>query len=133
MRIVCASFLSNAQAKLLHYWHSNNTLPKSGSGGTHFGTGPMQSDFTRSGITTGYIRNVKQNTCFKDTGYWDNGSLEDTINQRAGIVGCCPNFSSTTNNSYVSMRNPSDSMQMLLFIPTKNLIERILLTNNVFN
>ena len=117
---VVGLFSVNAQTKLLHYWHFNNTLPLSGAGGTHFGTRPMNSDYSRPSVSTGYIRYVKLNTCFKDTGYWDNGTLGDTINQRTGVAGCCPSYSATTNNSYVRMRNPSDSMQMLMYIPTKN-------------
>ncbi len=118
--LVFSIILLNGQNRLLHYWHFNNTLPVSGAGGVHFGTSPMNSDYTRPGITRGYLRYVKLNTCFKDTGYWDNGTLGDTINQRIGVVGCCPSFSATTNNSYVRMRNPSDSMQFLMYIPTKN-------------
>lgn len=108
-----------AQTRLLHYWHFNNTLPASGGGGTHLGTGKMNSDYTKPSITTGYLRYVKHPQCVKDTGYWDNYS-GDTINQRIGYAGCCPSYSATTNNCSVRMRNPSDSMMFLWYIPTTN-------------
>lgn len=110
----------NAQTKLIHYWHFNNTQPLSGAGGVHFGTNKMNSDYTRPGVTTGYLRYVKVPNCVKDTGYWDNGGLADTTNQRPGFGGCCPAITAATNNSYVRTRNPSDSMQFLWYIPTKN-------------
>lgn len=110
---------NKAQTKLLHYWHFNNTLPLTGGGGTHFGTSPLSSDYTRNGITHGALRYVKVPGCVKDTGYWDN-NLGDSINQRIGYGGCCPAFTATTNNSSIRTRNPSDSMEFLWYIPTTN-------------
>jgi hypothetical protein len=50
----------NAQTKLLHFWHFNNTLPLGGSGGVHFGTNKMNSDYTKPSVTTGYLRSIKR-------------------------------------------------------------------------
>jgi hypothetical protein len=115
-----------AQTRLLHYWHFNNTLPTSGAGGTHFGTNKMNSDYTKPSVTTGYLRYVKVPTCVADTGYCDN-IAGDSINQRPGYGACCPLFGATVNNSGVRMRNPSDSMQFLWYIPT-NKFKNIKLT-----
>ncbi len=123
--LLCACMLfsyvgSKAQNnKLLHYWHFNNTLPTTGAGGTHFGTSKMNSDYSRPSVTTGYLRFVKVAGCLADTGYWDN-ILGDSINQRVGYGACCPVFGATVSNSGVRTRNPTDSMQFLWYIPTKN-------------
>jgi hypothetical protein len=107
-----------AQNRLLHYWHFNNTLPTTGAGGTHFGTNPMNADYTKW-VSKAALRFAKVPNCVKDTGYWDN-NLGDSINQRIGYGGCCPAFTATTNNSSIRCRNPNDSMQFLWYIPTKN-------------
>jgi len=117
--LAISSYEYKAQTKLLHYWHFNNTLPTSGAGGLHFGTGKMNSDYTRINFPTGYLRFVKVASCLADTGYWDN-LVGDSINQRPGYGSCCPVFGSTINNSAVRTRNPTDSMQFLWYIPTKN-------------
>ncbi len=124
LALLCAGMLFStmefkAQFRLLHYWHFNNTLPTSGAGGIHFGTGKMNSDFTKAGVTTGYLRFVKVAGCALDTGYWDN-LLGDSINQRVGYGACCPVFGATVSNSAMRTRNPTDSMVFYWYIPTKN-------------
>ncbi len=119
MAILFSTKEISAQTKLIHYWHFNNTLPTSGAGGIHFGTGKMNSDYTKSGVTTGYLRFLKVAGCLADTGYWDN-LLGDSINQRPGYGACCPVFGATVSNSAVRTRNPTDSMQFLWYIPTTN-------------
>ncbi len=117
--VIAFSFDAELQAqKLLHYWHFNNTLPVTGAGGTHFGTNAMNADYTRW-VSKAGMRYTKVPNCVKDTGYWDN-NLGDTINQRVAYGGCCPAYTATTNNSSIRCRNPSDSMQFLWYIPTKN-------------
>ena len=118
--MIFAASQSSAQTQLLHYWHFNNTLPATGAGGIHFGTSPMNSDFSRTSVSaSGYLRYVKHPLCVKDTGYWDN-NVGDTINERMSFGGCCPSPTATTANCSIRTRNPSDSMMFLWYIPTTN-------------
>lgn len=116
--LVLLSNVTISQTKLIHYWHFNNTLPTTGAGGIHFGTSPINADFTRYN-SKAYVRYTKVPNCIKDTGYIDN-NVGDSTNQRIGYGACCPAYGSTTNNSSVRLRNPSDSMMFLMYIPTKN-------------
>lgn len=121
LALICATLLfffneSKAQTKLIHYWHFNNV-----ASGVHLGTGKLNSDYTKQGVTTGYLRNVKLAATVRDTGYWDNGTPGDTTNQRPGFGGCCGG----TTSAYIRTRNPNDSMQFLWYIPTthfKNIV-----------
>jgi hypothetical protein len=107
-----------AQTKLIHYWHFNNTLPTTGAGGIHLGTGPINADYSRYN-SGAYIRFTKVPLCIKDTGYIDNNT-GDSTNQRVGYGACCPALTATINNSSIRTRNPNDSMEFLWYIPTKN-------------
>jgi hypothetical protein len=118
--ILCGTFqISNAQTTLIHYWHFNNTLPLSGAGGIHLGSIP--ADYTVLSTANPLISYKKLATAKIDTGYIDN-LVGDVINQRQGFGGCC---NTSTVNSAIRTRNPSDSMQFLWNIPTtgyKNIV-----------
>jgi formylmethanofuran dehydrogenase subunit D len=96
-------------SKLLYYWHFNNTMPADGSGGINFTSNIIKADYSFSG--NGSLLYLPW-PGVKDPGVMDN-LVGDTINQRNGFGGCC----SFVNNA-VRARNPSDSMDLLLYLPT---------------
>ena len=102
---------SNAQQKLIHYWHFNNLV-----------------NFTTVQVSPSIFPVIKANYSSLDTNkailaykplagtvgnlltFWDAVSPGDTVNARMGQaagVGFRP-------------RNPSDSMQLMLYIPTSS-------------
>lgn len=109
--------LNNTAAKLIHYWHFNNTLPSDGSGNIPLGPGPILADYSSRGIAA--IVYKSSQGVVSDIGVIDN-LVGDTINQRSGYGGCCGEV-----NNAVRTRNPSDSMQFLWYLPTtmyKNIV-----------
>jgi hypothetical protein len=102
--------VNTGSAKMIHYWHFNNTLPADGSGNISLGPQPLLADFSRLG-NAAIVYKALQGVV-NDFGYMDN-LIGDTINQRSGYSACC----GTVNNA-VRTRNPSDSMEFLWYIPT---------------
>jgi|GEM_PF-745880 len=102
--------VNTSSAKMIHYWHFNNTLPADGSGNIFFGTHPILADFSRLGGAAIVYKPLSG--VINDYGEMDN-LVGDTINQRTGYSACC----GAVNNA-VRTRNPSDSMQFLWYIPT---------------
>ena len=103
------AFNSNAQQKLIHYWHFNNLV-----------------NFTTVAVSPSTFPSIKANFSSLDTNkaliafrplagtagnlltYYDNVSPGDTVNARQGQpagLGLRP-------------RNPTDSMQLMFYIPT---------------
>ena len=104
--LLFAPSVSHAQTKkLIHYWHFNNTVS-----GVHLGK--IHADFSTLGNATILYKPIPG--VYSDTSYIDN-CAGDTINQRPGYGGCCG-----AQNYGVRTRNPSDSMQFLWYIPTRN-------------
>jgi len=98
--------IANAQPKLIHYWHFNNTPT-----GVHLGA--LSADYSTLG--NAYVAFIPLAGVVSDTGYTDNVSPGDTVNAR---LGAAAGFGIRT-------RNPSDSMQFLWVIPTthyKNIV-----------
>ena len=111
---------SIAQSTLINYWHFNNTLPSDGSGGILLGQKPINADYS---IYTSrvYVIYKAINGASADTGTTDNCNGK-TKNERSGFGGCC----GTINNG-LRLRNPSDNMEFLWYIPTDN-YKNIILT-----
>jgi hypothetical protein len=104
--------VNTSGSELIHYWHFNNTIPLDGSGGLYYGTNPILSDYSAN--RQGSIVYEPLHGVLSDTGHIDN-LPGDILNEREGFGGCC----GVINNA-VRMRNPSDSMQLLFYIPTRN-------------
>jgi hypothetical protein len=102
--------VNTSSAKMIHYWHFNNTLPADGSGDIFFGPHPVLADFSRLDPGSIVYKPLKGVTL--DYGEMDN-LVGDTINQRSGYSACCGDI-----NNAVRTRNPSDSMEFLWYIPT---------------
>lgn len=102
--------VNTGSAKMIHYWHFNNTLPDDGSGGVLFDSQPILADFTRLGGAAIMYKPLKG--VVNDWGNIDN-LVGDTINQRTGYKDCCGEV-----NNAIRARNPSDSMQFLWYMPT---------------
>ena len=102
--------VNTSSAKMIHYWHFNNTLPADGSGGTLFDSQPVLADYSRLGGAAIVYKPLKG--VVSDWGDIDN-LVGDTINQRSGYKDCCGEV-----NNAVRTRNPSDSMEFLWYIPT---------------
>jgi hypothetical protein len=105
---ICVLQGMNAQSQLIHYWHFNNTLPASDSGGVLYPV--VFSDY--SALAKAWISFQKLPGTVLDTSKADNIS-GDTINQRPGYGGCCGKA-----NSAIQIHNPCDSMEYLWYIPT---------------
>jgi len=100
---------SNAQGTLIHYWNFNSftsviTLPA---------TADLSADYTRISSPTAALLYVPQpgtSSAFSD--YCDDvaGDATDTVNDRLGAP---------EGNAFRA-RNPSDSMEILLYMPTTN-------------
>lgn len=115
---------ANAQQVLIQYWDFNTTPPIGGGGGDSLGniTNPLKANQVVAGLDTGHIiysRPQKQYSPGGLDGILDNGSA--SLNQAAYIY----DFSNSndtagvgTNNTFVRTRNPSDSSEIILFIPT---------------
>jgi hypothetical protein len=102
--------VNTSSAKMIHYWHFNNTLPADGSGGTLFDSQPIIADYSRLGGAAIVYKPLQG--VVSDWGDIDN-LVGDTINQRSGYKDCCGEV-----NNAVRTRNPSDSMEFLWYIPT---------------
>ena len=103
---------------MIHYWNFDQTNPIGGAGGVDLNNIP--ADFSAIGgasIKYAYILNAnggRPRDTATTTAIIDNVSPGDnSINYRAGY-GNFANY----NNSGIRFRNPSDSMNYLLFIPT---------------
>jgi len=107
---VANPYVNTSSAKMIHYWHFNNTLPADGSGGTLFDSQPIIADYSRLGGAAIVYKPLKG--VVSDWGDIDN-LVGDTINQRSGYKDCCGEV-----NNAVRTRNPSDSMEFLWYIPT---------------
>jgi len=104
---------NNAQPNLIYYWHFNNTLPADGSGGLFYGPNPFYADYAANAAKAFVVyRSINANS--SDTGYVDNVT-GSTKNVQTGFGGCC----GTINNG-IRLRNPSDNMQFLWYVPTGN-------------
>jgi hypothetical protein len=104
---------SIAQPGLIYYWHFNNTLPSDGSGGISYGPNPLYVDYSANNMKAFVVyKPVVANS--SDTGYIDNvgGSSK---NENTGFGGCCRAI-----NNGIRLRNPSDNMQFLWYVPTGN-------------
>jgi hypothetical protein len=95
--------------KVLYYWDFNNTMPPDGTGGINLTSTNVKADYSFTGKESLVYRPWPG---VKDPGILDN-LIGDTINQRNGMGGCC----GVLNNA-VRTRNPSDSMDLLLYMPT---------------
>ncbi|MGC1390504.1 MAG: T9SS type A sorting domain-containing protein [Bacteroidales bacterium] len=102
--------VNTSSAKMIHYWHFNNTLPADGSGGVLFDSQPIMADYSRLGGASIIYKPLKG--VVSDWGDIDN-LVGDTINQRSGYKDCCGAI-----NNALRTRNPSDSMQFLWYMPT---------------
>jgi hypothetical protein len=104
---------SKAQSGLIYYWHFNNTQPSDGKGGMIFGPHPIYADYTASSSNAALVYKPI-NSASADTGSMDNVK-GDNLNEQSGFGGCC----GAANNA-IRVRNPSDNMEFLWFIPTGN-------------
>jgi len=100
---------SKAQQKLIHYWHFNNfnsgvTVPVNPSTLTVANADYSSLDTTKARI---YYRAIPGTSSSYLT-YWDGATTGDTVNIRLG----------QTAGKYLRTRNPSDSMQLLFYIPS---------------
>jgi formylmethanofuran dehydrogenase subunit D len=102
--------VNTGSAKMIHYWHFNNTLPADGSGGVLFNSQPISADYSRLGGAAIIYKPLQG--VVNDWGNIDN-LVGDTINQRTGYKDCCGEV-----NNAIRARNPSDSMQFLWYMPT---------------
>jgi len=97
--------------KLIHFWHFNNFptfAPPSGGSANNFRNTGIHADY--SSIDTSkaklYYRTMDKVSNMYSS-YWD-AVTGDTVNQRMNVIG----------GTAFRARNPSDSMQLLLYIAT---------------
>src|ERR1700744_1904453 len=106
---------SKAQLKLIHYWDFDKAnSPADGSGGIQLS--PYKADYSRIGgaqIVYKKVANDKLDTAIMDN-YVTTDPLPADSNSQPGYGNCCGGV-----NYSVRARNPSDSMQFLLYVPTK--------------
>ncbi|MFN4084052.1 MAG: choice-of-anchor I family protein [Bacteroidia bacterium] len=98
---------SNAQT-LMHYWHFNNFIGV-GSATNPDNLVPYRADF--SVIDTSLVKVIYRKlpgTSNNFTTFWDAATTGDTTNARLGQPA----------GSYLRLRNPSDSMALLFYIPS---------------
>ena len=109
--VLVFGFTSNAQQKLIHYWHFNTFSLTSSTAVNPSTIVPLKADYSTLDTSKAFIAyRAITGTSSAYLSYWDNVSPGDTVNARLGFpagVGLRP-------------RNPWDSMQLMLFIPTLN-------------
>ncbi|HXB11272.1 MAG TPA: SprB repeat-containing protein, partial [Bacteroidia bacterium] len=106
--------------KLIHYWDMNNTLPLTGAGGIT--VSPLAAGYSTLGHAYLVWNNLPTTPascgCPKRDSILDNGSGGSTLNEYP-VLG---NDSSgtTAGNLYIRMRNPSNNLKFLWYMPTTN-------------
>jgi len=114
---------ANAQT-IIQFWDFNTTPPIGGAGGDSLGnvTNALKANRVAAGLDTGhniYSRPQKQYSSGGLDGILDNGSASPNL---AAYIYDFSNSNDTNslgvNNTFVRTRNPSDSAEMLLYIPT---------------
>ncbi|MEI6594198.1 MAG: T9SS type A sorting domain-containing protein [Bacteroidota bacterium] len=99
---------SNAQQKLIHYWHFNNFTLTSSTNVNPSTIVPLKADYSSLDTSKAFIAyRAFTGTSSSYLSYWDNTS-GDTSNARLGFPA----------GNGLRPRNPWDSMQLMLFIPT---------------
>ena len=116
--LLCAATLflfndkANAQSKLIHYWHFNNYLMADSTTATH-NIAPVPADYsTLTNARIQYAKIPAASPVFlthMDSIYVQPADY-DTINARF----------SQPDGIALRVRNPSDSMRLLFYIPTTN-------------
>jgi hypothetical protein len=110
---------ANAQV-LIQYWDFNATIPVGGAGGDSLGnaTNPLTANQVIGGLTAGHIIYSRPTAMYNPTlvdGILDNGTQGSNIydHSNSNDTG-----GTAAGNLFVRTRNPSDSCEMLLYIPT---------------
>jgi len=107
---------TNAQQKLIYYWHFNNlntgntaAVVPSSIKTVHANWGSLDS--TKAIIS--YVPSTTVSSSYKT--YWDAaaGEASDTFNVKMGVAS-----GTATGNNELRVRSPSDSMQVLITMPT---------------
>jgi hypothetical protein len=111
---------ANAQV-LIQYWDFNATPPSGGAGGDSLGnaTNPLAANQVGPALTAGHITYSRPSKMFGSTGFADG--ILDNGSQGTGIYDYSNSNDTTslaTDNLFVRTRNPSDSCELLLYIPT---------------
>ena len=110
--------ITNAQQKLIHFWHFNNLSTGTSAAGSPSLLKPIHANWSVLDSTKALISFVPNGTVSaKYTTYWDNvaGDASDTFN----LLVAGPTGAASSNNA-LRMRNPSDSMELLFAMPTTN-------------
>jgi hypothetical protein len=108
-----------AQLELIHYWHFNSTLPIDGSGGIFYGTNPIYADYSTT-TEPSYLMYTPIDAGSSNVGTVDNCTGKSK-NDRYGYGGCCGDV-----DNGLRLRNPSDNMEFVWFVPTTNYQDIIL-------
>ncbi len=108
--VILSANESKAQQTLIHYWHFNNLVNPIPTGAVSPSTLPsIKADFSTIDTNKAVVSyQILAGTVGNAKTYWDFVSPGDTINSRLGVVaglGFRP-------------RNPSDSMQLVFYIPS---------------
>ncbi len=114
--IFCAmTFVASAQQKLIHYWNFDNFKGQSGPGSPSLIL-PLKANWSTidtNKATLSYIPSYKVSSKYQT--YWDvvAGEASDTFNAKNGSK-----TGTATGNFELRFRNPSDSMEALIQVPT---------------
>ena len=101
---------SNAQQKLIHYWHFNNFTTVGANGNPNLIV-PVKADYSSLDTNKAMIAyRAIPGTSSNYLSYWDFVNPGDTTNAHLGKIA----------GNALRPRNPWDSMQIMCFIPTKN-------------
>jgi len=108
--VILLSFSANAQSTLVHYWHFNNFASSEYTDTIH----GIPADYSRTANQAVLLYDTVSGTSPVYSTYIDTltaiSTDYDTVNLRMSAV---PGI-------MIRARNPSDSMQMLFYIPTTN-------------
>ncbi len=113
----------NAQSVLIQYWDFNKTPPTGGGGGDSLGnvTNPLKANQVAAGLDTGHIVYSRPQKVYGSNGpdgILDNGAGAAPYAYIYDFSNSNDTNSLAVNNSFVRTRNPSDSSEIILYIPT---------------
>jgi len=145
MLIVFSVKQSNAQSTLIQFWDFNQVRPTSGGGGdslgttisydsssSHYGydtlhsTWPLTADYSATGLTKGHIVYYRPQYHYSSFNHGldsilDNGAGGSVIYDYSSSHYSYFNHSDSgfaEGNAYIRARNPSDSCELWLYMPT---------------
>lgn len=109
---------ANAQSVVIQFWDFNTTPPSGGNGGDSLGnaTNPLKANRVVAGLDTGHIIYSRPSQKFGSTNTVDG--ILDNGNPGSYIYDYSNSNDSAGGNNFVRARNPGDSCEFQIFIPT---------------